>query len=239
MQKNTWIKLDSHPEIHVGQYIVPNFVSNSIALKLKENEFLIISPGEPLLTTWPNEWTGPNIKMHLLMPNSFHHLGIKSWQKAFPNHSLYASKAAIPSLLKKGVTSSETGILALEQNTIELPPAYSFLFPPGHRAGDVWLKKNNADNTSLWVTCDSFLNYARTSNQFMARTLQKLLDAAPGLKISQVVKWFILDDREAFRVWVLGQLEKGQPSTLIPSHGEICQSEDLSSQLTKLITDRL
>jgi len=239
MKKNVWIKLDSHPELHVGQYIVPNFVSNSIALRLNENEFMVISPGAPLLASWPNDLIGPQIKLHLVMPNAFHYMGIKSWQQAFPNHCLYASQAAIPSLIKKGVANSEADILALEKSTIELPPHYSFIFPPGHRAGDVWLKKVNADKTCLWVTCDSFLNYERSSNQTMARFLQKILDAAPGLKISQVVKWFILDDRKTFKHWALNQLKEDQPSTLIPGHGEVSQHKELTLQLEKLILNRL
>jgi hypothetical protein len=69
--------------------------------------------------------------------------------------------------------------------------------------------------------------------------MQKLLGAAPGLKISQVVKWFILDNRKSFKSWTLKQLDKDQPITLIPSHGEIRNDPLLASRIRKVIKSRL
>ena len=80
------------------------------------------------------------------------------------------------------------------------------------------------------------MNYDRVSNQPFARFMQKLLGAAPGLKMSQVVKWFILDDRKAFKAWALKRLAKDQPVTLIPSHGEVLHSPTLHNQIMRLLT---
>jgi len=182
MKKNTWHHLDrltenftpenSQSEILVGQYIVPNFVSNSIAIKLSDKEFVLVSPGEPLIDAWPEEWRSDKIHMHIIMPNSFHYMGVKAWQAAFPQHTLYASQDAIARLIKKGVATSKNDIVALESKQPPLPKQYSILFPPGHRASDVWLKKyNEIDDSSLWITCDSFLNYERLSNQPFARAM--------------------------------------------------------------------
>ncbi len=239
MKKNIWHTLDTHPEIRFGQYIVPNFVSNSVAIQVSDSEFVLVSPGEPLLERWPDAWRSEDIKLHIVMPNSFHYMGVAAWQKAFPNHSLYASKHAIPRLVEKGVANSESEINALETLTPSLPEGYSFLFPPGHRAGDVWLKKQIGGASSTWITCDSFLNYERMSNQPMAKAMQHLLGAAPGLKISQVVKWVILNDKKAFKRWSLEQLDADNPETLIPSHGEIAQGPNLKNELRTLITQRL
>jgi len=250
MKKNTWHYLDlltknsnpvnSQPEILVGQYIVPNFVSNSIAIKLTDNEFILVSPGEPLIDAWPEEWRSDKTHMHIIMPNSFHYMGVKAWQEAFPQHTLYASQHAIARLIKKGVAKNKNDIVALESKQPPLPEHYSFLFPPGHRASDVWLKKyNENDNSSIWITCDSFLNYERMSNQPFARAMQKLLGAAPGLKMSQVVKWLILDNKNAFKQWVLKQLEEDRPATLIPSHGEVRHDPELPTKIHNLILDRL
>lgn len=235
MKKNQWHGVDKHPELHIGQYIVPNFVSNSVAIQVSAHEYVLISPGEPLLAPFQSQFSS-DVKLHIVFPNAYHHMGVTSWQQAYPDAKLYASRMAIQQLIKKGF--DEKSINPLELTAPPLPEGYDVLFPPGHRAGDIWIRKQHGKNTS-WITCDSFLNYKRMSNQPVARFMQKQLGAAPGLKISQVVKWFILNDRQAFKAWALAQLEHDQPSTLIPSHGEIQQDETLATKIKQLIQARL
>ena len=57
--------------------------------------------------------------------------------------------------------------------------------------------------------------------------------------MSQVVKWFILNDRKRFKRWALRQLQQDRPVMLIPAHGELAESADLSERLDALIRDRL
>lgn len=239
MKKNIWHKLVAHPEISFGQYIVPNFVSNSVYIKITDSEYILISPGEPLLKAFLGEGHAKDTKIHIIMPNGFHYMGVAAWQLAFSNTVLYASKAASTMLVEKGVTKDKSDIICLEDKQPPFPQGYSLLFPPGHRAGDVWLKKQDTQYSSIWITCDSFLNYERLSNQPVARFMQKALNAAPGLKISQVVKWFILKDKKTFKLWLLDRLELDNPTTLIPSHGEIAQDEDLREKLENLVRRRL
>lgn len=238
MKKHTWHPLSDHPEIRVGQYIVPNFVSNSVAIRLNRSEYIVYSPGQSLLDAWQQAWPDcankEDTTLHIVMPNNFHYMGVSAWQAAFPQHKLYASNQAIPRLSKMAIRGNIDAI-----DILPLPDDYQVLLPPGHRAGDVWLSKKNNDKSSLWITCDSFLNYDRVSNQPFARLMQKLLGAAPGLKISQVVKWFIISDRKAFKSWALKQLTEDKPRTLIPSHGEVTDSNALSAELQQLISQRL
>jgi len=239
LKKNVWHNLESHPEISFGQYIVPNFVSNSVSIKISDTEYVVISPGEPLLSTFLIDRHSKDTKIHIIMPNAFHFMGVSAWQMRFSNTTLYASKKAKALLIEKGVAKNENDILSLEDKQPPLPENYSILFPPGHRGGDVWLKKQDTHHSSVWITCDSFLNYERLSNQPVARIMQKILNAAPGLKISQVIKWFIFKDKKEFKLWVLDQLELDNPTTLIPSHGEIAKGEDLPNKLQLLVRQRL
>ena len=241
MKKNIWHPVENHPELHVGQYIVPNFVSNSMAIAISDKEFVVMSPGEPLLAAFQAKYSA-DIKLHIVFPNAYHHMGVLDWLTVYPEASLYASEMAIAQLRDKGF--ADHTILALENTQPPLPEQYDFLFPPGHKAGDVWVRKQNPVNTkiqktSTWITCDSFLNYDRVSNQPVARIMQKVLGAAPGLKISQVVKWFILNDRKAFKEWVLKQLDTDNPITLIPSHGELRHDPLLAASIRKVVNHRL
>jgi hypothetical protein len=238
MKKNIWLNVASHPEIQIGQYIVPNFVSNSVAIKVNENEYILISPGASLLENWPNDLKQANCKIHIIMPNAWHFMGVKAWQEAFSDVTLYASALAKDKLIEKGAFTKSDNIQVLEHQQPPLPQGYAVLFPPGHRAGDAWVTKKLAGQCS-WITCDSFLNYERLSNQPVARTMQKLLGAAPGLKMSQVVKWLILNDKKAFKSWVLEQLKKDNPTTLIPSHGEVTHDSHLKEKIESMVTSRL
>jgi|GEM_PF-1039274 len=245
MKKNTWIELPSHPELLLGQYIVPNFVSNSIAIKVNEKEYVLVSPGAQMLKDWPEALKADDVKISIIMPNGFHYMGVSAWQAVFPNAKLYANAEAIPRLLEQGVKentkgeSDSIGIRPLQDEQPNLPAGYDVLMVPGHREGETWVRKQDSKNGSTWITCDSFLNYDRMSNQPIARFLQKVLGAAPGLKMSQVVKWVIIKDRKSFKGWALKQLELDQPTTLIPSHGEVSQDANLAKDLEALLLARL
>jgi len=232
MKKKIWHDVPHHSELKVGQYVVPNFVSNSVWIQSDDNQAVVISPGQSLLETRPLSKAASDVHLHIVFPNGYHFMGVKAWQKAFPNHTLYASRRAIKMLEKKFEGASE--IIALEEATPPLPKDYCVKIPPGHRGGDAWFIKES-DEGDTWITCDSFLNYDRLSNQPIARLLQKWLDAAPGLKMSKVIKFLILSDRRSFKVWVLDQLAKRNVTTLIPSYGEIQPSERLGTELTSLI----
>lgn len=238
MQRNIWHPLSDYPEILVGQYVVPNFVSNSVSIRLSDDEYILYSPGESLLKTW-SLVNSSDMKLHILIPNAYHYLGVKAWQKRFPNIKLYASDQALKQLLKKKVYSQKDKIHSVAELKQILPNDLELTEPLGHRAGDVWLIKHNENKTSLWITCDSFLNYDRVSNQPLARFMQKLLGAAPGLKMSQVVKWFILDDRKEFKKWLIKRIAIDNPVALIPSHGEVLLSDDLPIRLSGLLNKRL
>lgn len=233
MKKNAWCEIEGFPELMLGQYVVPNFVSNSVAVHDGDGNWTLLSPGASLLRDWKTRFADKAASVNLVMPNHYHYMGVASWLEAYPDARLFASRQAIGRLGKLGIH----GISALESSLPALPDAYRFYFPPGHRAGDVWLCK--LGGKGVWITCDSFLNYTRLSNQPLARLLQKMLGAAPGLKMSQVVKWFILTDRRAFKAWAMDHLEQCPPGLLIPGHGEPERGDDLAEQLKGLLEYRL
>jgi len=235
VKKNIWYPLEKIAGVYVGQYVVPSFISNSIALKVTEQEWVVVSPGKSMLAAWPDVCPHADCQLSIIMPNSYHYMGVEAWLERYPNAKLYASKKAIKRLNRKGVKD----VIALEHKAPSLPDNFEVLVPPGHRGGDVWLSRRDAQQGGLWITCDSFQNYERYSNQPVARTLQKMLDTAPGLKVSQFVKWLLLDDKRDFKRWVLKQLQQDKPTTLIPSHGEVEHDARLTQRLTELVEKRL
>jgi UrcA family protein len=62
--------------------------------------------------------------------------------------------------------------------------------------------------------------------------------AAPGLRISSIVKWWLIKDRKQYQTWVLGQLATERPTRLIPAHGAVISDPDLASALASLVKTR-
>ena len=234
-KKNVWQAVDGHPDILYGHYIVPNFMSNSIAVRVKQDEWLLISPGEPMLKDWQERFAKPETKISIIFPNHYHHLGVNAWLEQYPDAALYASQRAVDALIGKGFTH----VTDLEHEQPALPEGYSVLIPPGHRGGDTWLVKQSIGQGAVWITCDSFMNYARLSNQPVARLMQRAMKTAPGLKISHFVKYLLIDDKREFKRWALNQIEQDQPTTMIPSHGVMEQDKALPQRLRALLEGRM
>lgn len=233
-----WQSIPGREDIKLARYVVPNFASNSLWLKASNGDHYVISPGTTLLKDFADEnpklVQNGGLGLRLVLPNGYHYLGAQAWLTRFPNAKLYASVKASRRLSKK----LSANVNLLSDSEIKGVPEARWVQPPGHRGGDIWLVCQHQDGW-LWVTCDSFLNYPRFSNKPIARLMQKLLGAAPGLKMSAVVKYFILDDRKAFKKWLWWFLRRFPPTMLIPSHGDPIESKMLDTKLRKLVAGRI
>lgn len=233
-----WFPIETCSGVEYARYIVPNFASNTISVAGKEGVMTVISPGESLLESFAQKHPEHDIdqgrRLRLVMPNSFHYMGVEAWKSRYPNAQLFASKKAIKRLKKKGLFD----ISELQRGIPHMDGRAFWAIPPGHRGGDAWLCMPAGDGW-LWVTCDSFLHYPRMSNQPVARIVQRVMGAAPGLKLSRVIKYLLMSDRTAFKRWCTKFIAEHPPSILLPSHGEPLLSEQLPKQLQALIDDRL
>lgn len=234
-----WYPVENCAGVEYARYIVPNFASNTIVVNGKDDIVTVISPGESLLESFakkhPQHDQNQGRDIRLVMPNSFHYLGVNAWKARYPNAQLFASKKAIKRLKKQGVQ----GVSEIQRGIPTMTGRGFWAIPPGHRGGDVWLCVPLDGKGWLWVTCDSFLHYPRLSNQPMARFIQRVMGAAPGLKLSRVIKYLLLSDRRAFKAWCTKFIADYPPSMLLPSHGDLLTDKDLPLRLQALIDQRL
>lgn len=229
----SWNLLNTEIPIWTCEYLVPNFKSRSYILPLKNKELLIISPGAKLVDTLPKEILEKGNPAIILAPNSFHHYGIPAWRKKYPNIIVVASPQAIPRLNRLGYQEIKPLNLLQEK----LPESISLLEPQGLRCGEIWLKIFGKKETG-WIIADAFFNMPRLSHHLIARLTQKIVQAAPGLKVSSIVKWFLVKNRAAYKKWILDQLQKDEPTILMPLHGEVIFDKNLKSRLEELIRQR-
>lgn len=235
-----WKAVEGFDRVRYARYIVPNFASNSVFIESESRALTVISPGKSLLAEFADQY--PDLDkdggkaLTIVMPNSYHYLGVLEWRKRYPKALLCASEQAASILLSKGFQGVSIDLIK-DGDAGPLGDS-TWRVPPGHRGGDVWLIATK-DAQRLWVTCDSFLNYPKMSNQPIARLTQKLMGAAPGLKLSKVIKYLLLTDRAKFKVWCLDVIRHNAPTVLLPSHGEVRSGAALAEEIETLVTSRL
>lgn len=238
-----WRSVEGNNAIEYARYIVPNFASNTVIVDAKDNQMLVISPGADLLESFAERFPAFDLPdccgegITIVMPNAFHYMGVSAWKQRYPNARLLSSEKAKKRLIKMPIDGID-GCETISDGEVGPLPNSFWAVPPGHRGGDLWFVVNDGGRC-VWITCDSFLHYPRMSNQPVARFVQKLMGAAPGLKLSRVIKYFLLSDRRSFKRWCLAFLTDHPPTVLLPSHGDVLASEHLSSELESLIRDRL
>jgi len=169
----------------------------------------------------------------LLAPNYFHYLGLAEYAGGNPDCLIAASDIAAPRIGKK------TGLAVgpLEALCAFLPSHVEVLEPPGIRAGEVWLRVETGHGIT-WVVSDAFFNLAEHPSGGMGLAC-RVLGVSRGLRIGRTFTALALGDRATYRAWLLEQLERDRPRSLVPSHGDIAAGDDLPERLRALIRQRL
>jgi hypothetical protein len=118
-----------------------------------------------------------------------------------------------------------------------LPEHVAVLELPGTRVGEVWLSVRSPRGVA-WLVGDAIFNM-KAARRFRPRLIQRITKAAPGLSMSQLMKWGGLRDRTAYKVWVLDRIAEDLPNRLVPLHGDVLEADDLPERLRALLDRRL
>lgn len=231
---SSWNVLDAELALYEGTYWVPGLSCRSIAAPLADGGIFVYSPGAALVANLPDELREKGDARVLLAPNSFHHLGIKAWKSAFPGAIGVAADGARARLAKQG----HPDLQPLARLREKLPASMDVLEVPGTRIGESWLRWESSAGVG-WAVGDAFFNMPRLSHKLHLRLLSWLLSSAPGLAISGLMKWGGVNDRRAYKSWLLDQLARDQPKVLVPNHGDVLRADDLPARLKELIERRL
>jgi hypothetical protein len=227
-----WKKINNH-NIWVADYKVPSFISRSVAIQLKNGNFLIYSAGANLIESAKEELFSLGKPEALVVPNVFHHMGVKKWLQEFPDLKVFGAKKAFPRLKKQGL-SSLIDFYSLQN---QLPEGIDILEPKGMK-GEVWLQAE-FQGSWTWILCDAFMNMSQPPKNFWMRKVMKFLKASPGLSISSLFMWMGLSNRKEYKTWLIQQINERKPNQVIFSHGKILQGDFISKDLLKLAQDRL
>jgi hypothetical protein len=167
----------------------------------------------------------------LVASNAYHHLGLPEWHRAAPGASVYASSRALDRVARQ-----QPGVGAV-QPLSELAPRLAegseVLEVEGTRVGDVWAKAG-----STWFVSDCFFSMPKAPPGVVG-WMFKLTKSAPGFNLSGLHRMFFVNDRPGYKRWVLAQLDRSLPRTVVTSHGVIEASPSIGQEMRSQVEARL
>jgi len=157
---------------------------------------------------------------HLLAPNHYHNKALSGYSESFPAAQLCCSEAAKPRL-EEVTELSFKSLTAISKN---LPDGFDFLTPDGLKTGEIWIKFPMTRGCG-WLVVDAFSGKKMSSKNHECNT-PELLGTFPSYGIA---------DKAVYKKWVLAQIKKDKPTTIIPCHGSIIRNTKLPQLLNSLI----
>lgn len=224
--------LEVAPGLHVITRTPPHgFGWNVIVLQLPAGGTLVYSP------SWLDETTFERIEALgepkvLCAPNAFHNVSLAKFRARYPAAKAVAATAAMGHLTKQG----HSGLLPVESVNELLPPGAQWHHCEGTKTGEVWLSVPQQTGRALLIG-DAFFHFDRPLSGFVGWLLKRL-KVWPGLKVSTTYQFLAVRNVRAYRAWVLGELAKIAPTTLVPSHGAALTAPDLTQQLVRAVEVR-
>ena len=160
---------------------------------------------------------------YLLAPNHYHNKGLQEYQEAFPAACLCAPAGAMACLEQK------TGLVfeGLERLTHLLSRGVSVLEPSGLKTGEIWISVDNRKHRT-WFVVDAFSG-PKGQKGAVADT-PEVLGTFPRMGVA---------DRTLYREWAEKQLAADNPELLVPCHGAVVRSAELTNRLRTLLRSKL
>lgn len=226
-----WTKVSNAPDVWTWSSSSATFFDlRMLAFKLKDGGIVVVSPVPDVDEASMAALDSFGPVTALLAPNYYHNLGLKPFLRRYPSAKLYAHNRAIPRL-EKVTDLSFTDISELKDM---LPAGLNMAFPEGLKQGEVWFHTvSSGDNPGILAVCDCFFNM-RPGKQFVLDKVFRLANTYPGLKVSRMFRWIAIEDKMRYHEWLRRFFAQYNPTVLIPSHGAIYESSQLTQELLNL-----
>jgi hypothetical protein len=197
-------------------------------VRLPSGGLLVHSP------TWNGDGTFERVEAVgrpevLLAPNYFHHVSLPRFRERWPSARAVCSDRARPRLTKKG--HANLGGLA----DVALPKGARFLELPHLKNGEVWLSLPG-DGGPTWIVCDGFFHMCQPVTGVQGWVMRRM-KVVPGLKFGFPLP-FLIEDKRAYRAWLLETLRAERPRRVIFSHGDPLV-DDATEKLIEVTERRL
>ncbi|MDF3819678.1 hypothetical protein P3G55_07195 [Leptospira sp. 96542] len=206
-----------------GIYIASRDQLRCTAIRLSTGGVCLFSPVEGLGDEALASLTDLGKVEILIAPNHYHNKGLKEYAKAFPKALICASESA--GIRLKNVTGLQ--FKDIDKLRSRLLSNMKLLQPAGLKTGEVWISIRGIKSHS-WLVVDSFCGSIENSKTKIAKP--DILKTFPKFGVA---------DRVVYLEWLKRQIEKDSPTTIIPCHGGVINSQKLTSTIWRLVNAKL
>lgn len=206
-----------------GVYAATKATLRCTAVILKDKTVCLFSPVTGLSEEAAASLAKIGRVTFLVAPNHYHNKALREYAEAFPQAKLCASKDAQPRLNK--VTSLKFD--DLQQLEKALPKSVTIVETQGLKTGEIWLRIK-LPKFRAWFVVDAF-GGAKITGEACSTSTPSMLGTFPKMGVADAAK---------YKTWVLDQIATDKPDLIVPCHGAIFRSRDLTKRLAALVEQR-
>jgi len=204
-----WIPVATEGELLWLKYSFGPGTANSLALKLRDGTWLVISPPSESPNDIYDELDRQGGVSALVAPNAYHNRGQPAWRLRFPNAVSYAPVGA-----RSRLSTKTPGI-----EYRPLDELARILVPEGMKSPDVMFQIP-ATLGAVWWMGDQFSNSSVSDQIWPLRLLARFVGSGLGYRCNSKPELVYVQDRVAWLGSIRAALEKLPPTVVIPAHGD-------------------
>jgi len=205
--------------------------AHSCAIRGRPGELIVLSPPCGLTDADFAEIEKQGRPVALVATNGYHHLGLPEWHRRYPEAKLYAPAKAAARIRKKH--ADLPAFQAMSTLSGVCPHDVVVYEPPGMRIPDVAARVATSKGW-LWSFNDTVMNHPKLPPGLFGKVM-KWTDSGPGFKVARFFTLIALNDKKAFKSWLLGELAKAPPALVVPSHGLPVLDADEAGHLPEMV----
>ena len=211
---NAWLPLTQQGDVLWMKYSFGLGTANSLAVKLKDKTWMVISPAPNAPETVYTELEKQGEVSALVAPNPYHNLGQPAWRDRYPQASSFAPQGAYKRLARK---TPSVRYRPIDELTPNLASA-DFLHPEGMKTPDLMLRIASGPDCIWWMG-DQLSNSSASDQTWALRLISRLAGGGLGCRCNSKPELVYLSDRAAWIDSVRSYLEDMPPSIVVPAHG--------------------
>lgn len=198
-----------------------------------QDQWVIYGAGVNLCSAFVAQFGADAKVSHFIIPNSFHHLGIPEWKRAFPSAVHVSARAAVKRLEAQGLERPKLW----QEEKIPLPEGCTVIETRHCKIGELWMSLHADTPHRTLCVADAFFCLDKPKG-----LQSQLIQTASGIRnspaASRLFKWAALEKRKAYYAWATQTINELDPQILIPQHGRVLRGPDLTARLQEALDNR-
>jgi len=229
--RHGWTVFDAQTPVLTYRYSFGPGTATSLAVG-GANGLVIVSPPcrvPPSVFTDLHQY---GVVRALVASSAFHHLGLREWNKWFPNAAIFAPAQSIARVERQAKLH---GIQPLAKASSITGPRLELIDMPHYKTGEV-LVRIKTERGLVWYVTDIVMNMRTLPDNRIMRLVFKLTRSGPGLKFNNIAPLFMVKNKGELKRWLAAELDKAPPQWLIPCHGDIVELGSNPARVRRLFT---